>query len=314
MKKATCIRKVRDSKNNITAYILKDDKGKTVEVKPKELKEAIKLGKVSIDNLKFTSDDRLITCEPKQIADKRKYINISSLKLSDKYNKTMHLLSEAKYKGMVRTFKNYTNDEYYLADIGNDTTILYIPDDLGYLTDYDAYKYTHNPLESVKGHLIVVGGASLNSTRFMFDNCKAKSIDLSMFNTRYILDMACMFAGCETPILDLSYIDTRKVTDMFDMFQNCKDREIKLDNFDTRNVTDMNGMFAGCQAKKLNLSSFNTRKVRTMCCMFCEARVEQLDLTYFNLSADTDTTNMFYDCKAQVKSTDTKILEELNRR
>jgi hypothetical protein len=63
---AKCIEKFRDKNNIIVGYRLVDVSGKTIDVKPDILKSYIKTGKITVVNLTLTSDNRLLSCEPKQ--------------------------------------------------------------------------------------------------------------------------------------------------------------------------------------------------------------------------------------------------------
>lgn len=60
MVNATCIKKIKDSKNVIVQYRLRDSAGVTLAVTPDQLKWAIKNNKVAVDNLTLTSDNRLV--------------------------------------------------------------------------------------------------------------------------------------------------------------------------------------------------------------------------------------------------------------
>lgn len=55
-----CSGKIRDLKNRIQTYLITDLNGKTVEISPVELKKAIINKKITVVNLKLTSDGRLI--------------------------------------------------------------------------------------------------------------------------------------------------------------------------------------------------------------------------------------------------------------
>mgnify|MGYP003290216077 CR=1 FL=1 len=64
MIKATCTEKIRGKYNRIEAYVLQDTQGNMLRTTPDQLKMAIFSKQVEIDNLKLTSDGRLIDKEP----------------------------------------------------------------------------------------------------------------------------------------------------------------------------------------------------------------------------------------------------------
>lgn len=70
MIQAKCIEKFRDKQGRIYGYRLIDLNGKTQDVTPDNLKNAIKTGKINIVNLTLTSDNRLIDKETKQLQSK----------------------------------------------------------------------------------------------------------------------------------------------------------------------------------------------------------------------------------------------------
>lgn len=121
---------------------------------------------------------------------------------------------------------------------------------------------------------------------YMFDCCKAKSINISEFNTSKVIDMECMFANCTIEVLDLS-------------------------NFDTSNVKDMRAMFEHSKSTRLDLSNFNTSKVIDMECMFYDCDVQILDISSFDISKVTNMRNIFVGCTANIKVSDLKLLKEL---
>jgi hypothetical protein len=56
----TVISKNKDKHNKVIAYKLKSPGGQSIEVTPQMLKAAILNGKVTLDNMRLTSDHRLI--------------------------------------------------------------------------------------------------------------------------------------------------------------------------------------------------------------------------------------------------------------
>lgn len=57
---ATCVEKLRDKNGNIKGYILQDNNGVQMKFSSEQVKQAIFLQQLTVDNLKLTSDGRLI--------------------------------------------------------------------------------------------------------------------------------------------------------------------------------------------------------------------------------------------------------------
>ena len=138
-----------------------------------------------------------------------------------------------------------------------------------------------------------INGKTVTSMAGMFVNSKAKSIDLSSFNTSRITNMALMFSYSSATTLDLSNFDTSKVTNMAEMFTGTKITALNLSNFDTSKVTNMAGMFVDSKATTLNLSSFDTSKVTNMKGMFAYSSATTLDLNNFKTPNVIDMIGMF---------------------
>ena len=164
------------------------------------------------------------------------------------------------------------------------------------------------------------------SMTYMFSNSKATSIDVSGFDTSYVIDMNNMFASSQaTSIsglsifntsnvtnmrymfntskaasLDLSKFNTSKVTNMSSMFKQSSATTINVSSFNTAKVTDMHNMFSGSQATTISgLKSFNTSKVTNMNSMFYSSQATTLDISGFNTTKVTDMGFMFQESKAK---------------
>ena len=164
------------------------------------------------------------------------------------------------------------------------------------------------------------------SMTYMFSNSKATSIDVSGFDTSYVIDMNNMFANSQaTSIsglsifntsnvtnmrymfntskaasLDLSKFNTSKVTNMSSMFKQSSATTINVSSFNTAKVTDMHNMFSGSQATTISgLKSFNTSKVTNMNSMFYSSQATTLDISGFNTTKVTDMGFMFQESKAK---------------
>ena len=135
----------------------------------------------------------------------------------------------------------------------------------------------------------------------MFEDCKAKNIDVSTIDTSNMVTMGYMFRGVQlSTTLDLSNFKTNKLIDMIGMFEGAKLKELKLDKFDTSNVIDMHEMFRDAKISNLDLSMFNTENVKEMDSMFRNADIEYIDMSNFKISSNTSTAHMFEGCKAYI--------------
>ena len=147
----------------------------------------------------------------------------------------------------------------------------------------------------------------------MFYHCGAENIDLSSFDTSSVKTMRQMFDCCEAQSLDLSTFDTSNVTDMEYMFTGCASRDISLCSFNTHNVTHMTGMFYCSKVEVLNLNNFDTHNVTDMELMFCGCKAQSIDLSSFYINKGCNIQDAFRQCQSVVKTTDPKLIKELER-
>jgi hypothetical protein len=63
---ALCIKKIRDNNGRVREYILKDKSNSTIQVDSNKLKQAIRENKITVENLKLTSDNKLINTKINQ--------------------------------------------------------------------------------------------------------------------------------------------------------------------------------------------------------------------------------------------------------
>ena len=143
--------------------------------------------------------------------------------------------------------------------------------------------------------------SKVKNMKSMFMISPFKSLDLSKWDTKNVIDMSSMFSGMrELTSINISNFDTSHVTDMLGMFAG-DDNLTSLDvtSFNTSNVTDMSFMFASMEKlSSLDLSHFNTSKVTNMSHMFNEGKsMVNLDLSSFNTSNVTDMSSMFASMK-----------------
>ena len=142
----------------------------------------------------------------------------------------------------------------------------------------------------------------------MFQESKAKTLNVSNFNTSNVADMSAMFYLSQATTLDLSNFNTSKVTNMSSMFSGSQATTLDVSNFDTSNVTDMGYMFNYSQATTLDVSNFDTSKVTNMSSMFRNA--SNLKTIYvsnkFVTTAVTSSNRMFSDCTKLIGGNGTK--------
>ena len=121
-------------------------------------------------------------------------------------------------------------------------------------------------------------------------------VDISNFNTSKVKNMKSMFMISPFKSLDLSKWDTKNVIDMSSMFSGMRElTSINISNFDTSHVTDMLGMFAGDDnLTSLDVTSFNTSNVTDMSNMFASmGKLSSLDLSHFDTSNVVKMRDMF---------------------
>ena len=299
------IEKIRDKNNQIISYRLVDKNKNEVLVASNKLKEAIRSCQIEVVNLTLTSDNRLI--DKKTDTPSKSNINVEAI------------IIKAKVLGhSITTFDTDCGHKCYMTSSPDNTKhFLIIPDNVKYLYGTDMDPDIHAPyMPMIKGDLKVIGGRGLTSAHHMFALCKARSIDLSSFDTSKVTSMSSMFAQCKTNSLDLSSFNTSNVTDMSGMFSSCKVQSLDLSSFDTSKVTDMGSMFAGCKAQSLDLRSFNTSKVTNMSFMFMNCEAQSIDLSSFDTRKVTGMRWMFMYCKAHsidLSSFNTSKVEDMEK-
>lgn len=133
----------------------------------------------------------------------------------------------------------------------------------------------------------------------MFSNVvKLTTLDLSLFSTALVTNMANMFSGTTllSGITFGDYFDTSKVTTMYRMFFGSGVTELNLSGFNTGSVINMAEMF-GDTVNLINIifgNYFVTNNVTNMYYMFGGSGVTSLDLSTWDVSAVTNMEKMFY--------------------
>lgn len=192
----------------------------------------------------------------------------------------------------------YIEDGTLVIGNGNEVTV----------PDLDSYTETSWPwyadrasITSVRCSGIVHASANCS---YMFSGLnKAKSIDLTGFDTSSTTNMMCMFYKCSVVTnINVSGFVTDSVTNMQSMFNSCaKLLSVDASNFDTTNVTSFAYMFKGCEVmSSVDISSFTSENATTTREMFCNCKVLE-SITFnpgFTASKLTTTQSMFYRCYA----------------
>ena len=137
----------------------------------------------------------------------------------------------------------------------------------------------------------------------MFEGTGFKSLDLTGFSTKGVLEMKAMFKSCE----NLSSIkfgedfNTENVTTMDEMFASTtRLKTVDLSSLDTRNVTSMYKMFYQSGVNTIQFGgNFDTSKVKTFSSMFQGSSISSLDLSGFTCTEAT-CNDMFLSCGALV--------------
>jgi len=209
-------------------------------------------------------------------------INLLSNDETDKYSETKEtqILGENQIKQLSKS-------------------VMYIDNQETKLTGY--YKF---PDKNKEHHIKIILEGKLNSTSWMFYGCKNMEIkftkDLNykgrkIFDKSKIKDMSFMFFKASNISIDLSIFNTKYVENMRSLFSQFKtDKIMNISSFDTSSVTNMEYMFHYSNIKSLDLSSFNTSLVTNMRNMFYFSRESSLDLSSFDTSLVTDMQDMFF--------------------
>ena len=243
MIKATCIQKFKKN-NKIYGYRLQDSQGNIKDVYADQLKQAIHNQQITVINLTFTSDNRLVDTTPTQPTQPK----VQQPQISEE-QKIKNLILKSKALGLpIKEIPTSCGHHCILISKSETQHIIYIPDDVVSLNGEFNLTFTNN-IQKLQGTLKVTGGHNLKNAICMFNECQAQSLDLTSFNTSKVTNMRFMFTRCNVQSLDLSSFNTSRVTNMDYMFQNCKAQSLDLSSFNTSNVTDMDSMFINCKAQ-----------------------------------------------------------------
>ena len=200
--------------------------------------------------------------------------------LEDDINKDIYFLDNFNNED-----KEGKNSSEYLKELNEYNTKIFIND-----IEYKYKKYFKPEKEGIYSIKIELN-INIKDCSYMFYKClNIKTIDLSSFNSKNVINMSGMFSLCHNLIsINLSSFDTKNVVDMSQIFQGCSNlTDIDLSSFNTKNVTNMNGMFSCCsKITNIDLSSFDTQNVIDMGEMFfwCP-NLTNIDLSSFKTKKD----------------------------
>lgn len=287
MLKVKCIDKIRNNRGIIVDYVVQDAAGNKSLISPERLKQMIAVGELIVDNLKLTSNNRLIERKQDNAKDiKNENARIARMKEIDtQINK---IINKAKMTGkQIKQVKAYEGSDITLVQLSDTSSILCIPSNvclIGRVSEEN--RLDDLDITYIKGQLKVIGGYNLKSTSHMFTGLRFDYLDLSAFDTHNVTDMNSMFAWSSIKSINFKNLNTAMVKNMEDMFLYCNTEVLDLSSFNTERVTDMESAFHHCGAKFIDLSSFNLKRVANL-------------------------VNVFKACKAEIKASDENILHAL---
>ena len=123
-------------------------------------------------------------------------------------------------------------------------------------------------------------------------------LDISMFNTKSVINMQGMFDGCRAKIIGLDKFDMSYVENISEMFRYMECPELTF-NWNTIKVSDMSFVFCGTTCKNFNVK-LNTANVKNMHSMFSKSTLDKIDLTGFDVRNVVDMEEMFSFCNAPI--------------
>ena len=223
------------------------------------------------------------------------------IKILDKdVNKKIFFLDNTDYNYYYENNIKVSHHHDNLCELNENNTKLFINN------KEQIYKKYFIPKKSGDYKIKILLNCFITNCMYMFSECKKIiNIDLSLLNTKNVINMGKMFYHCENLTkIDLSAFKTNNVKNMENMFSGCKNLiYLDLSSFDTENVTDMKEMFSGCRnLTNINLYSFNTENVINMSKMFNKCNnITNLDLSVFNTKNVINMEKMFFHCNNLIK-------------
>lgn len=278
MTKLAYISKIRNRAGKIVSYQLIDDKGQIGSLNAGSLKKAIKIGNIVVDNLKLTSDGRLIDT----------YRNNSK----SSSNELQNLVERAKLLGWEVKRLKVSGGQVILIQNRHEH-ILYIPDDVEELNSVRGEEFV-SQIDKLEGKIKVLGGRGLNSTNGIFEYTKFSEFDLSKLEAHGIYDMSSMFKCSKAESINLRGLDTSRVVNAKQMFSSMYIKELDLSKFDMSRVVSAKGIFVNSNIIKLKLNELNLSNVKSMKQAFFDTTIiEDLDMSTLKLNEECDVKDIF---------------------
>lgn len=113
------------------------------------------------------------------------------------------------------------------------------------------------------------------------------AVDIDLSNGTGMADMSGFFANSKAKSINLTNFDSQSTTNMSNLFAGSSNlTSVIMNNVDTSNVTNMSGMFSSCtKLESLDLSNLNTQSLTDISSMFAGSnKLTFLDLSGWDLS------------------------------
>ena len=224
MIKVMCVQRFTNNRNQIYGYRIQDQQGKVMDIDATQLKVAIANNRISVINIRLTSDNRLLPVKPdneqQQSANntpknkQQQSVNSTPKNSIDKQIDTY--IEKAKSLGLqIKEIQTYDNKPCYLVSETKSRHKVLIPSNVTKLDSIqNGSKSLVEEIKNLHGSVSVIGGSGLKDLNYMFYNCKATQLDLSLLDTSNVNDMFGMFRDCKAKTICVSKFNTSKVTNM----------------------------------------------------------------------------------------------------
>ena len=298
MLRAYCFHVYRGKDKKQAGFQLRDENGRIHMFNEENLKRAIENKQILVTNISI-KDGKIVRHRDKTVAEAKQAVNTNiQLETEESVKK---LMAKANLLGRLEQIPTFDGHHCYLISKTATQHIIYIPDEVTTLNDFESICDTFftKHITLLHGYIQVIGGHHLNNTCSMFLNCQAAYIDVTLLDTKRCTEMSNMFQNCTANIIGLNKLNTSNVLNMREMFENSQATTLDLSNFDTHCVVDMTSMFDNCQAEILDLSSFNTARVHSMCGMFRNSKARVINVSSFNTNNVNNMQEMFEGCAVE---------------
>lgn len=304
-----CINKNRDKYNNILSYELKNTNGSRLTISSAELKNKMKKLEILVDNLRLTSDNRLID----------KDINTNYEIIDDVLVKQIFAFSQLPYmcklsfvsNSNIEQFLNKCNlmgiDVYYRY-LNSHVCTVQINNDIKVLTDLEYFKIIdgNKLFTGITYDSIVLDGIdtkSLKNANMMFSRSKINKLDLSGINLENLEIANHMFWDADIRYVNFSNTHFKNLKSASSMFRG-RVKDIDLTNCKMDKLEDASSMFSFVEGKILGLETIGMRNLKKADHMFSQCRLDTIDLSKWENPEIVNAYAMFYNIKTIVKLID----------